>query len=168
MFLACLHCRGFGPHNYFLKGDRFLSILGNLERSQLIGSRWRLSQFLRRVRRTLDWHKHVSVTSVPGEIMGKIILGGVEGLPGPHSHQSQPAQLQEGKALLVTLISCSRVTPLAEQGKPADGTFLDLSRVWYHLSQDPSEQNAPASSWINTSWDGWAAGSWSGTKGDTD
>lgn len=56
---------------------RHLSIifLGNLERCQLTGSLQMLSQFLRRARKKTGNYRSVSLTSVSGRVMEKVILG---------------------------------------------------------------------------------------------
>ncbi|KAJ7417181.1 RNA-directed DNA polymerase from mobile element jockey-like protein [Willisornis vidua] len=78
----------------------------------------------------------VSLTSVPGKVMEKIILGGIEehlkdnAVTG-HSQHS----FRRGKACLSNLISFyDKITHVADQGKPVDVIFLDFSKVFNTVS----------------------------------
>lgn len=71
-------------------------------------------------------------------------------------HWSQPAELREGKILLVKLISFyDRITHRADLGKPLDVIFLDFkSKGLDTVSHSTFQTKCPAHSWITTLSDG--------------
>ncbi|KAJ7412702.1 hypothetical protein BTVI_45651 [Pitangus sulphuratus] len=85
-------------------------------------------------------YRPVSLTSVPGKIMEKIILGGIEkqlkdnAVMG-HSQHS----FKRGKSCLSNLISLyENITHVVDQGKPADVIFLDFSKAFDTVSHKMS------------------------------
>lgn len=75
-------------------------------------------------------HFDQSLTSLPGKVMEKIILGGTEKPPGrQHSHWS--LGFRRAKSCLANLIAFhEQVTHPAGQGEPADIILLDFSIVF--------------------------------------
>ncbi|NXL24651.1 RTXE polymerase, partial [Setophaga kirtlandii] len=81
-------------------------------------------------------YRSVSLTSVSGKIMEKIILGGIEKhlKDNPVIGHSQHGFLR-GKFCLSNLISFyDKVTHLADQRKPVDVIFLDFSKAFNTVS----------------------------------
>lgn len=80
-----------------------------------------------------DWN----LTSVPGEIMDKIILGVIE------KHMKDTADICHSQpGFMSNLISFyDKVTHPVDQGKPVDVIFLDFHEVFDTLSQYPSGLN---------------------------
>ena len=77
-------------------------------------------------------YRPVSLTSVPGKIAGKFILGVIaKHLRGTAVIGDSQHGLMRGKSCLTNLISFyDKVTHLAEQGKPVDvGFFCILARL---------------------------------------
>ncbi|KAK4811098.1 hypothetical protein QYF61_016384, partial [Mycteria americana] len=88
-------------------------------------------------------YRPVSLTSVPGKIMEKVILGVTErylrdnAVTGHSQHG-----FTRGKSCLTNLISFyDKVSHLVDQGKPVDVVFLDFSKAFDTVSQYPSGQN---------------------------
>ncbi|KAJ7420659.1 RNA-directed DNA polymerase from mobile element jockey-like protein [Willisornis vidua] len=81
-------------------------------------------------------YRPVSLASVPGKVMEKIILGIIEkrlkdNVITGHSKHS----FMRGKSCLSNLISFyDKRIHLADQGKPVDGIFLDFSKAFDILS----------------------------------
>ncbi|KAJ7404352.1 hypothetical protein BTVI_72513 [Pitangus sulphuratus] len=81
-------------------------------------------------------NRPVSLTSVTGEVMEKIILGGVEKHPKDKTviGQSQHGFMR-GKSCLSNLISFyDKVAYLLHQGKPVDIIFLDFNKAFITVS----------------------------------
>ncbi|KAJ7422027.1 RNA-directed DNA polymerase from mobile element jockey-like protein [Pitangus sulphuratus] len=81
-------------------------------------------------------YRPVSLTSVPGKVMEKIILEGIEkhlkdSVVTAHSQYG----FMRGKSCLSNLISFyDKVTHLADQGKPVDVIFLDFGKAFDTVS----------------------------------
>ncbi|KAJ7413878.1 RNA-directed DNA polymerase from mobile element jockey-like protein [Pitangus sulphuratus] len=81
-------------------------------------------------------YRPVSLTSVPGKVMEKIILGSIE------KHLKDNAVIghsqhgfMRGKFCLSNLVSFyDKVTHLVDQGKPVDAIFLDFSKTFDTVS----------------------------------
>ncbi|KAJ7421298.1 RNA-directed DNA polymerase from mobile element jockey-like protein [Willisornis vidua] len=83
-------------------------------------------------------YRPVSLTSVPGKIMEKIILGSIEKYLEDNAvtGHSQHGFLR-GKSCLPNLISFyGKVTHLAGQGKPVNVNFLEFSKTFDTVSHD--------------------------------
>ncbi|GAB0195083.1 mitochondrial enolase superfamily member 1 [Grus japonensis] len=84
------------------------------------------------VREDPENYRPVSLTSLPGKIMEKIILGTIErhlknNAIIRHSQQG----ITKGKSCLTNLISFyNKVTRLVDEGKAADVVFLDFSKIF--------------------------------------
>ena len=81
-------------------------------------------------------YRPVSLTSVPGKIMERMILEVIEAhlgdkaITGPSQHG-----FMRGRSCLINLISFyDKITHLVDQGKPADVIFLDFSKAFDMVS----------------------------------
>lgn len=90
-------------------------------------------------------YRSVSLTSVPGKIMDKIILGSSEKLLKDNTviiGHSQHAFMREIPCLSKLISFDDKATHLADRMKPVDTIFLDFSKDFlYCLSQDAFGQN---------------------------
>ncbi|KAJ7414954.1 RNA-directed DNA polymerase from mobile element jockey-like [Pitangus sulphuratus] len=100
-------------------------------------------------------YRPVSLTSVPGKVMERIIVGRIEThLKGNTVIGHSQHGFRGRKSCLSSLISFyDKVTHLTDQGKPIDVIFLDFSKVFDTLTGS-FWVKYPAHSWINTSCGG--------------
>lgn len=100
-------------------------------------------------------------------LMERIFLGGIE------KHLKDYAVIDysqhgfmRGKSCLSYQISFhDQVTHLVDQVKPADAIFLNFSKALILSLTESFKTKCPVHSWVNSSCDGWATGSWVGLKG---
>ncbi|KAJ7409504.1 RNA-directed DNA polymerase from mobile element jockey-like protein [Willisornis vidua] len=81
-------------------------------------------------------YRSVSLTSVPGKVMEKIILGSIENhLKDIAVISHSQHRFMRGKSGLSNLVSfCDKVAHLADQRKPVDVIFLDFSKAFNTVS----------------------------------
>ncbi|KAJ7418003.1 rna-directed dna polymerase from mobile element jockey-like [Pitangus sulphuratus] len=111
----------------------------------------------------------VSLTSVPGKVMEKIILGNIEkhlkdNAVFGHSQHS----FMRGKSCLSNLISYhDKVTHLVDQGKPVDVIVWISVKLLILSLKESFWTKCPAHSWINTSVVGEQLAHESSTEGNS-
>lgn len=118
-----------------------LTQISNSQESGEVPPDWKLASaipiYKKGMRKDPENYRPASLTSVPGKIMEKIVLGDMErhlknkaGIR--HSHHG----LIKGKSRLRNLILFHKVTCLVEEGKAVALTFLDFSKAFDTIPHD--------------------------------
>lgn len=92
----------------------------------------------------------VSPTSVPGKVMGKIILSAIMG----HVQNSQAIRpswhgFWKGRSCLTSLISCDSVAQLVDEGKAVVVTYLGFSKAFHTISHSILQEKLLLMAWTS-------------------
>ncbi|KAJ7405154.1 RNA-directed DNA polymerase from mobile element jockey-like protein [Willisornis vidua] len=81
-------------------------------------------------------YRPVSLTSVPGQVMKKMILGGIEKYlkDSAVTGHSQHSLMRDNSSLSNLISFYDKVTHLADQRKPVDVIILDFSKAFNTVS----------------------------------
>ena len=93
-------------------------------------------------------YRPVSLTSVPGKIMEKIIVGEItRHMHGIHGIRPRQQWFMKGRSCLINLIFYDWVIRLVDEGKAVDVVYLDFSKAFDTVSPRSEEHTSEPSHW---------------------